>query len=177
MNSWGHRVSRYADFVCACRWAFTFAHRALCAAAILFRAARLILRNGLDALACLAVAHRARWATAILARVVAENVRRFRATLGGRPTLGRPVELTASSAEIAWSMRPRSPRSSARILLVSMMAPRARILTAHVLDWQRRFYMVGCGTLWTSRWRFTLFNSEIHRLQKDNRSRSPEQSS
>jgi hypothetical protein len=43
--------------------------------------------------------------------------------LGERPTIRRPVELTASSAEIARSMRSRSARSSASMLLVSKIAP------------------------------------------------------
>lgn len=70
----------YNAFVCAfC--ALTLAHRARCAAAILLRAALLMRRAGLDALACFTFAHRARWADAILARVAAEKERRFRVAL------------------------------------------------------------------------------------------------
>ena len=94
-------------------WALTFAHRARCAAAILFRAAWLILRAGLAAWAGFAFAHRARWAAAILARVAAENVRRFRMALGGRPSLRRPVEFRPSIAAIARSIWSRSAVSSA----------------------------------------------------------------
>ena len=39
---------RYAAFFCACCCALTFAHRTRCAAAILFRAARLTRRAGFD---------------------------------------------------------------------------------------------------------------------------------
>jgi len=139
----------------ACRWALILAHRVRCAAAILFRAARLIrraglwagsafalgfifpcaqrcfssrdiflraaaliLRTGLDARACFAFAHRARWAAAIRARPAAlmlPRLRAFRAALGGRPTLRRPVEFRPSIALIARSMRSRSAFSSVTI--------------------------------------------------------------
>ena len=62
----------YAELFCVCFCALAFAQRARCAAAILFRAARLILRTGLETLARLAFAHRARWAAAILALAAAD---------------------------------------------------------------------------------------------------------
>ncbi len=90
------------------RWAFTFAHRARCAAAIFFRAARLILRTGLDALAgfILPCAQRCFISRDIFLRAAALMRPRLRGmadALGGRPTLRRPVELTASIARIASS--------------------------------------------------------------------------
>ena len=59
-------------------------------------AAALILRTGLDGCECFAFAHLARWAAAILARVAAENLRRLRIALGGRPAFLRPVEFRPS---------------------------------------------------------------------------------
>src|SRR5271169_1335835 len=99
--------------------ALTFAQRARCAAAIFFRAARLILRTGFDALACFIFpcARRCVIRRDILLRAAAlmrPRLRGIAAALGGRPTLGCPVELTALSAEIARSMRLRSALSSAR---------------------------------------------------------------
>ena len=106
----------HSDF-CAFACALTFAHRARWAAAIRLRAAWLIRRGRLVAVG-LAFAHRARWEAAILARVAAENVRRLRVGCGVPPTLLRPVEFRPSIAAIARSMRSRSARSSARMLLM-----------------------------------------------------------
>ena len=108
---------------------FPCAQRCVSSRDIFLRAAALILRTGLDAWDCFAFAHRARWAAAILARVAAENVRRLRIALGGLPALLRPVEFRPPIAAIARSMRSRSARSSARMLLMSMIAPRAGIVT------------------------------------------------
>ena len=60
---------------------------------------------------------------AILARVAAENVRRFRIALGGRPTLRGSVEFRPSIAVIARSRWSRSNLNSVTSLLVFMMAP------------------------------------------------------
>src|SRR5271169_487639 len=119
--------------------AFCLAQRARCAAAIFLRAARLIRRAGLDALArfifpCAQRCFSSRDSFLRAAALMPPRLRGFRAVPGGRPTLGPPGELTASMAEIAWSIRSRSARSSARILLVSMIAPRTSILTAHLGD-------------------------------------------
>jgi len=126
----------YATLLFARCWALTFAHRARCAAAIFFRAARLIRRAGFNALACfiLPCAQRCFSSRDNFLRAAAlmrPRRRAFRAVPGGRP-LRRPDELTASIAEIACSRRSRSARSSARILLVSIMAPRTGILTAQI---------------------------------------------
>jgi len=69
---WSATLPSFCAYCCA----LTFAHRARCAAAIFLRAARLILRTGLDAWDCFAFAHRARWAAAILARPAALMRRR-----------------------------------------------------------------------------------------------------
>jgi hypothetical protein len=127
-----YRLS-YADF--AFGFIFPCAQRCFSSRDIFLRAAALILRTGLDAWACFTFAHRACWAAATLARPAAlmrPRLRGIAAALEGRPNLWPPVELTAPSAEMAWSIRSRSARSSARILLMSMMAPRTDILTAHV---------------------------------------------
>jgi len=100
------------SFFSGCYWALIFAHRARCAAAIFFRAARLIRLTGLEAWAgfafalgfILPCAQRCFISRDIFLRAAAlirPRLRTFRAALGGRPTLRRPVELTASSAEIA----------------------------------------------------------------------------
>jgi len=110
-------VSAYAAFFGPCV-ALTFAHRARCAAAIFFRAARLILRAGLAAWTGFAFAHRARWAAAILARPAALMRRRLGlaevcTVLGGRPRLGC-VEMPFK-ALMALSSRFRSAVSTATI--------------------------------------------------------------
>ena len=56
-------------------FAFAFAHLARCAAAILLRAAWLMVRAGGDAFAPLAFAQRALWAAAILSRAAVDSVR------------------------------------------------------------------------------------------------------
>jgi len=134
-------------------WALTFAHRARCAAAILFRAARLIRRTGFDALArfIFPCAQRCFSSRDSFLRAAALMRRRPRllgaATAAGLPPLRRPVEFRPSIAAIARSSRSRSARSSARILLVSMMAPRAGILTGREGDWQRGFTQFGLATI------------------------------
>jgi hypothetical protein len=100
----------YAAFFCC---AFSFAHLALCAAAILFLPAAEIVRFGFAARP-FAFAHRARCARAILRREAADTIRVGRPDL--RDTL---VPFKDSITEIAWSnvstfncVRLRSSRSS-----------------------------------------------------------------
>jgi len=92
--------------------AFSFAHLALCAAAIFLRADADMLRVGFGARP-FAFAHRARCACAILRRETAETIRVGRLDL--RDT---PVPFKDSITEIAWSnvstcncVRLRSTRS------------------------------------------------------------------
>ncbi len=120
-GSVAHHGLSYLAF--ALRVIFPSAQRCFSSRDIFLRAAALILRTGLDAWDCFTFAHRTRRAAAILALAAALNrprLRGFSAALGGRPTLRCPVELMASIAVIARSMRSRSALSSARILLVSM---------------------------------------------------------
>lgn len=136
----------YATWACGCSRRAR-AHRARCAAAIRARPARLI-RRGEREMA---------WDRALVPGFIFPCAQRcfssrdsfLRAAALRRPrrlpataVLGRPgprltVELTASSAEIAASSLSRSACSSARIFLVSMMAPRAAILTGLEGSWQR----------------------------------------
>ena len=116
-------VARDASHAAFFRFIFPCAQRCFSSRDSFLRAAALILRTGLDARDCFAFAHRVRWAAAILARpavLMRSRLRGMAATLGGRPTLRSPVESTAKSAEIAWSMRSRSVLSSASILVVSI---------------------------------------------------------
>jgi hypothetical protein len=110
------KAPSYDGLLCVCFCALTFAHRARCAAAILFRATALIRRRaGFAARGGFVFAHLARWAAAILARVAAENLRRLRLGCGGRPAFPRPVESRPSIAAIARSIWSRSAVSSATI--------------------------------------------------------------
>ena len=69
-----------------CFWAFNFAHRARCAAAILFRAEADILRFPRCCLLSFNFAHLARWAAAILAREAADLRRPCVLRPAGLPT-------------------------------------------------------------------------------------------
>jgi hypothetical protein len=68
--AYGLQETQAAFFFCCAR---TLAHRARCAAAILFRAAWLMVRVGGDAFAPLAFAHRVLCASAILSRASSES--------------------------------------------------------------------------------------------------------
>jgi hypothetical protein len=78
----------YAAFFCC---ALDLAQRARCAAAILLRAARLIVRTFVGAAARLVFAHRAFWASEIFLRAAADSVRFGLRVL--RPVPFRPTKL------------------------------------------------------------------------------------
>jgi len=152
----GRTHADWATFFSAYCWALTFAHRARWAAAIFRRAALLMRRAGLEAREGLAFdlgfilpcAQRCFVSRDIFLRAAAlmrPGLGAFRAAFGGRPTLRCPVELTASIAEMASSIRSRSARSSARMLLVSMMPPGTGILTVDVETSQWNLQSLGFG--------------------------------
>ena len=96
----------YAAFFCC---ALVLAQRARCAAAILLRAARLIVRTGVDATR-LVFAHRAFCASEIFRRAAAESVRFGRCALAWPRVPLRPTN--SPTIWIACSKRLRSCSSS-----------------------------------------------------------------
>jgi hypothetical protein len=96
---------RYAAFFCC----LTFAQRARCAAAILLRPARLIVRTGAST-DRFVFAHRAFWASEIFLRAAADNVRFDLFGFIRIPVRFRPTKFP--STWITWSSRLRSCSSS-----------------------------------------------------------------
>jgi hypothetical protein len=99
------RYDRYAAFLCC----LTFAQRARCAAAILLRPARLIVRTGVGT-ARLVFAHRAFCASEIFLRAAADSVRFELFILIRMPVPFRPTKLPMTW--MTWSRRLRSCSSS-----------------------------------------------------------------
>jgi len=95
------RYDRYAAFLCC----LTFAQRARCAAAILLRPARLIVRTGVGT-ARLVFAHRAFCASEIFLRSAADSVRFELFILIRMPVPFRPTKLPMTW--MTWSRRLRS---------------------------------------------------------------------